>query len=351
MKSFYHPTPETLVMLDGDWVCSYSGGKDSTTLVTWIEWMRRYGWVDVPSPRIIMSDTGVEIPFIFDIANKLLSLLEKFGWEVHRVVPNIKDKLYCQIFGRGVTPISLSAKGMRWCTRATKVKPISDYQETRFKGIKNLVGLRWGESKVRDDKMLGAGCSPGGECGVVRMGSMSLAPIINWTNCQVYDWLGGLVAVEGMDDVFKVTRQLLDVYRVKTVQTLDGESKEPSGLRFGCIGCPAVQKGAVFLATENEDSRFRYLRRLYGLWDWLRLPKNRATQVRRDKRFPHEDRVVFGSIKMAARKKGFNVLMEIQEKSGVTIVTDDDVKFIKECWDKKIYPRGWSEADEGTNNI
>lgn len=45
------PSKETLEVLNGrQWICSYSGGKDSSSLVTWIEWLRRIGLVTCPTP-------------------------------------------------------------------------------------------------------------------------------------------------------------------------------------------------------------------------------------------------------------------------------------------------------------
>jgi hypothetical protein len=45
LKNFYDPTPEHLAKLSGPWCASFSGGKDSTSLVTWVEWLRRAGWI------------------------------------------------------------------------------------------------------------------------------------------------------------------------------------------------------------------------------------------------------------------------------------------------------------------
>jgi len=40
--------------------------------------------------------------------------------------------------------------------------------------------------------------------------------------------------------------------------------------------------------------------------------------------------------------------LDIQAQSGVTLVTPEDIAFIHDCWERKVYPRGWSEADEAT---
>lgn len=63
-REFWLPSPEHLDRLGGPWCCSFSGGKDSTSLVTWIEWLRREGWISVDRPQLVQSDTGVEAAWL-----------------------------------------------------------------------------------------------------------------------------------------------------------------------------------------------------------------------------------------------------------------------------------------------
>ena len=60
--NFYDSSPEQIAKLSGPWCCSFSGGKDSTSLVTWIEWLRRTGQIAAPRPQLVQSDTKVEDP-------------------------------------------------------------------------------------------------------------------------------------------------------------------------------------------------------------------------------------------------------------------------------------------------
>jgi len=50
-RSFYDPTVEHMAKLSGSWTASYSGGKDSTALVTWVEWLRRTGMIQCDPPE------------------------------------------------------------------------------------------------------------------------------------------------------------------------------------------------------------------------------------------------------------------------------------------------------------
>jgi hypothetical protein len=54
---------------------------------------------------------------------------------------------------------------------------------------------------------------------------------------------------------------------------------------------------------------------------------------------------------MTARQRLFAELLDIQEKAGVMLVTPEDEVFIRDCWKRKVYPRGWSEADEAVQPL
>ncbi len=40
--------------------------------------------------------------------------------------------------------------------------------------------------------------------------------------------------------------------------------------------------------------------------------------------------------------------MDIQRRAGVVLITPDDEAFIRSCWERKVYPKGWNELDELT---
>ena len=157
MKSFYEPTAEHLDKLQGPWCASFSGGKDSTSLVTWVEWMRRSGWIKVDRPQLVQSDTGVEYELLQQISHELMDVLTASGWQCVVVKPLIHEKLYNRILGIGNTPIHPGIRSMRWCTRSTKIGPMDRWRKDNSSGL-TLTGLRLGESKMRDGKIKKKGC-------------------------------------------------------------------------------------------------------------------------------------------------------------------------------------------------
>lgn len=98
-------TAEQIASLSGEWCASYSGGKDSTALVTWIEWLRRSGQLQVARPTLVQSDTGVEEPHLQAISRDMVEVLRASGWKCAMVEPRINEKLYNRILGIGNTPV------------------------------------------------------------------------------------------------------------------------------------------------------------------------------------------------------------------------------------------------------
>jgi 3'-phosphoadenosine 5'-phosphosulfate sulfotransferase (PAPS reductase)/FAD synthetase len=188
----FAPSKETLEVLNGqNWIANYSGGKDSTTVVTWIEYLRRIGMVKVVMPRLVMSDTGIEYPFLGDIASRLTEMLTNSGWHCETVTPRLQDRLYCQIFGRGLTPTHPGNRKGRWCTRSTKTDPTGRFSKALDPNIIRVTGVRWGESNTRDGKLKSRGCAAGGECGLPEPGVGVYGAIITWRTCKVIEWLSG----------------------------------------------------------------------------------------------------------------------------------------------------------------
>lgn len=348
MQSFYEPTKEHLAILDSPWCCSYSGGKDSSSLVTWIEWLRRAGWVTVERPALVLSDTGVEYQILAEITRDMLSLLRESGWECAVVEPAIHEKLYNRILGIGNTPIHPGIRSMRWCTRSTKIDPMERWRKDNTSGL-TLTGLRLGESAIRDGKIKKKGCSAGGECGIPEPSERTYSPLLEWTTCHVVDWLNGNVRSEVrkvMVDVFEITKRLVEIYNVRMGQKgFEFGEQEVKASRFGCIGCPAIGVGPEpprsVVARHGTDSP---INELYDVWFEARRRVNRCWKWH--KKWDRTRSYGFGPIKMAIRKQLFDRVKDIQRRAGIELISPEDETFIRECWEKKVYPRGWSEEDE-----
>ena len=205
-----------------------------------------------------------------------------------------------------------------------------------------VTGLRLGESKMRDGKIKRAGCSAGGECGIPDASDSTYSPLLQWKTCNVIDWLNGWIRSNvPMDDIWEITRRLVAIYGVKLgPQGFDWHEQEISATRFGCIGCPAIEESATApRAVVHQNGEGSPLNELYAVWHRARRPESRIYGTR-----IHG----FGPLKMSARKELFSLVMDIQRRAGVTLITEEDEAFIRQCWADKVYPQGWSEEDEAT---
>ena len=342
---YYDPSPECIAKLNSDWCASYSGGKDSTSLVGWIEFLRRAAIINVKRPQLVQCNTSVEEQHLEAISREMTSVLRSSGWECAIVEPDIREKLYCQILGRGLTPVHPGGgRFMRWCTRSTKIDPMNRWRKTNSSGLV-LTGLRIGESAVRDAKLAkrGIGCSAGGECGIPPSSDNTFSPIINWSMCNVVDWLSGIVYQEVADligDILPITKKLVSIYNVSLGQDgfEDWAEREVSAARFGCIGCPAISSTRCApKSTVKRNGPQSPLNEIYDVWFEAR---------RRDNRLFNRKTGGRGPIKMAVRKLLFARIMDIQKRSGVVLIGKEEIAFIKDCWKRSVYPRGWSAADE-----
>jgi 3'-phosphoadenosine 5'-phosphosulfate sulfotransferase (PAPS reductase)/FAD synthetase len=295
---------------------------------------------------LVQSDTKVEYPNLEGIAAKMRAVLAGCGWVCEVVEPRIHEKLYNRILGVGNSPIHPGGRKMRWCTRSTKIDPMERWRKVNATGL-TLTGLRLGESKMRDGKIAAKGCSAGGECGIPDPDERTYSPLLHWRTCHVVDWLSGSVsrAVRSvMGDILEVTEALLEAYEIRLGQPTFGDDfgeQDIQAARFGCIGCPAI-------GSEREPPRSvarrhgvgHPLNELYDVWFEARLAKNRIHA-------PHT-RMGMGPIRLESRKRLFARVMDIQRRAGVVLVTPEDEAFIRDCWARRVYPRGWSEADEAT---
>lgn len=292
-------------------------------------------------PALVLSDTGVEDPGLNGLAIKMIELLRGCVWSCTVVQPLIHERLYNRILGIGCTPIHPGIRSMRWCTRSTKIDPMKRGR-SELDDYLTLTGLRLGESAMRDSKIKKSYCAAGGECGIPEQSERTYSPLLNWTICQVIDWLNGQIGKDKnvMPDVFAVTKELVGIYGMRMGQPSFAEFGEPeiTASRFGCIGCPAI--GAHRHAPKSVVRRYGAespLLELYDVWYEARLPQNRLYRPTMRQR---------GPIKMSARKTLFSRVMDIQWRAAVVLVTDEDEKFIRQCWANKVYPKGWSEEDE-----
>lgn len=144
------------------WIIGFSGGKDSTVLLTlvWkaLEKVRK----EFPYPfqlrrpvYVVCNDTMVENPIIIEYVNEVLIRIEKAARDQHlpifvkKTIPRIEDTFWVNILGKGY-PVPNNS--FRWCTERLKIRPTSHFltEQLDEKGEAIiLIGARSSESSSR----------------------------------------------------------------------------------------------------------------------------------------------------------------------------------------------------------
>lgn len=105
------------------WAVAWSGGKDSTTLVTLLVYLLESGQVERPETlTILYADTRMELLPLSVAAAHIVQDLGLRGIEVRTVLPELDKRLLVYMLGRGVPPPNNNT--FRWCTRQIKVEPM-----------------------------------------------------------------------------------------------------------------------------------------------------------------------------------------------------------------------------------
>ena len=337
------------------WAVAYSGGKDSTAVLTVVWHLIRTGRVQAPA-RLTVSyaDTRMELPPLAAAARTILDMLRAEGVDVHVVLPPLDDRFFVYMFGRGVPP---PTNRFRWCTGQIKVEPM-EAEVRRLAGsgkILMLTGVRQGEGAARDARIALSCSKDGNECGQGWYHQSlspdhcdTLAPILHWRVCFVWDWLSGFVEPHGFP-----TRMVADAYGMGP----EGGRVEKNA-RTGCNGCPLATKDS---ALENllRLERYRYLeplKELRPLYRWLREP---AQRLRKPGRETNKGGIVrftdrMGPLTMAARREGMRRVLDIQRRvnearpegsPGIDTLDAEEVARIEQLIAADTWPNRWAGTE------
>ena len=127
------------------WVVGYSGGKDSSMIVSLV-----YEAVMALPPEkrtkeicIVCTDTRVEIPAVVSRVQNELDLMNTCSGQLglnitaHLLKPPAQQSFWVNIIGRGYPPPN---RTFRWCTQRLKIDPVSEF-------IRGKLG-HWGEAII-----------------------------------------------------------------------------------------------------------------------------------------------------------------------------------------------------------
>src|SRR3569623_428650 len=107
------------------WAIAWSGGKDSTTLLTLVMYLIETGKVARPETlTVLYADTRMELTPLWLAAIDIQDELRQRGNEVRVVMAPMDKRFLVYILGRGVPPPNNNT--LRWCTRQIKIEPMAE---------------------------------------------------------------------------------------------------------------------------------------------------------------------------------------------------------------------------------
>lgn len=344
--------------LHDHWAIAWSMGKDSTTLLTLTVQLIRSRQVAAPkSLTVLCADTRMELIPLWLAAKGITQKLEDIGIDVNIVTAPVDKRFLVYILGRGVPPPSNT---FRWCTGQIKVDPmhtaLEDLHARVGQKILMLTGVRQGESAIRDGRIAMSCGKDGAECGQgwYQVGldneiCSTLAPILHWRVCTVWDWLK-IFAPSASYGQWP-TEILADAY--------GGDEAEEINARTGCIGCPLAQKDKALEAIV-EMPHWSYLAPLLELKAIYREMRKPGNRLRKDgetlKNGSLEKQTQrLGPLTMEARLRFLDRITTIQNsvnnsaaeagRPRIDILNDVEEARIRELIAANTWPDRWSGTE------
>ena len=205
-------------------------------------------------------------------AMAIVAELARRGVRTQVVLPALDDRYFVYMFGRGIPPPSNT---FRWCTGQLKVEPmlaaLGGLRQEAGEKILMITGVRVGESAAHDQRIALSCGRNGAECGQgwfqeAKSDAIAdtLAPILHWRVCHVWDWLRFEAPTLGFP-----TQLIADVY--------GGEQAVESQCRTGCIGCPLASRDTAMdnVLRLPEWAYLAPLKRLRPLYREIKKPQYR----------------------------------------------------------------------------
>ena len=332
---------------------AWSGGKDSTATLTLLIHLIDAG--HLPQPEVLYvfyADTRQELPPIQLAADLVIAKLRERNWIKVIVVRAPLDKRFMvYILGRGVPPPNNNT--LRWCTRQIKVEPMAAALGEAIAQLPGtalmITGVREGESAVRDGRIAMSCSKDGAECGQgwyqqvlpeakgVRGRIATLAPILHWRVCTVWDWLkvfaprpafgGWPVAI------------LADAY--------GGDDATEINARTGCIGCPLASRDTALEVIVQMPAwkHLTPLLELKPLYRWMRKPQQRlrksgVERLKNGQIAKNPQRM--GPLTLEARAEALDRILDIQRRARVDLINEEEEARIRELIAARTFPEKWS---------
>ncbi len=344
---------------DRPWIIGFSGGKDSTVLLTLVWLCLKKLKNTIPNFKfkrdvhVVCNDTMVENPIISSYVEDVLIFIEKAALEqglpirVKKTTPKLDETFWINVIGKGY-PVPNNT--FRWCTDKLKIRPTSaflhDQIDEKGEAIV-LLGTRYAESQNREKTMRkheveGSRLSPHNSS----PNTKTYAPIKSLSLEEIWYIINAFESPWGFDNsiLFKIYSDASsDDYECPTVVT-SKEHKSCGQSRFGCWTCTVVKRDkSMGSLIENGQQWMKPLLKFRNeLQEGRNKSKNRESTRRNGQLAINEEGLNQGNYTPLYRYQILRDLLLIQKQVQVerplfNLITNQELIAIQVIWNRDNY--------------
>ncbi|NPU90392.1 MAG: DNA phosphorothioation system sulfurtransferase DndC [Gammaproteobacteria bacterium] len=357
------------------WVIGFSGGKDSTAVLSLI-----YTALQKLEPNerrkhiyVVSSDTLVETPMVVDMITSTIDQINKSApreslpISAHIVVPKMEQSFWTNLLGKGYPA---PTQQFRWCTERMKIDPVSEFildKVTRFGEVVVVLGARSDESasraqviakhKIEGSKLSRHSSLPG---------AFTYMPIESWSFDDVWMYLLGAPAPWGGDHF-----ELFELYKGSNAGecplVIDTKTPSCGNSRFGCWTCTVVTKdraidgliesgetwlldlkkfrNKLYRSTDpDEKEKYRNFKRRTGKVQYARKSTDESSEL--------EVKTIPGPYWLEQRQKWLKELLTIEKKLNdegrkITLIRVEELYAIRREWMFDPNEPDWADSLPG----
>lgn len=342
------------------WIIGFSGGKDSTVLLTlvWIALKRIREDFEVPFQLkrpvyVVCNDTMVENPIIANYVEGVLSKIAEAARDqdlpifVQKTTPKLEETFWVNVIGKGY-PVPNNS--FRWCTDKLKIRPTSSFLIDQIDEMGEaivLLGTRYDESatrerSIRKHEVTGSRLSKH----QTTVNTYVYAPIKELLLDEVWYIINSVPSPWGFDNsiLFKIYSDAsADDYECPTV-VVNKEHTSCGQSRFGCWTCTVVKndKSMSALVDNGQGWMQPLLDFRNRLVENRNISENRSDKRRNGQEAVRDDGTFNGNYNFDYRfrilRDLLNVQKEIQkERPYVTLINNQELIAIQVIWNRDGY--------------
>jgi DNA sulfur modification protein DndC len=354
------------------WIIGFSGGKDSTTILSLIY----HALLTLPKEQlskqiyVVSSDTLVETPVVVDMILSVLDTINKHALSDHLPItghpvrPKPDQTFWVNLLGRGYPAPTQS---FRWCTERMKINPVSDFildKVAAFGEVVVVLGSRSQESASRaqvisNHKIVGSLLSRHSSL----PNAFTYMPIATWSADEVWEYL-----LSAPCPWTGSNQELFELYKGSNAGecplVIDTSTPSCGNSRFGCWTCTVVTKDkAIEGLIQTGETWMQPILDFRNELHRSSLPENKSTYRNYKRRIgkvsyikgditennDNQARHVPGPYWMSVRIKWLQQLLQIEKTicdSGrnIELIQKDELQQIRQLWLRDPNEPDWSDS-------